>query len=375
MPPLLREENRVLDLEGLLDEEQADRVTIKISRKLLAQLRDNGIPGDDLPCQADLVPMPRLIYKHMLAHLVRLAQGWVFEGQPLPPALLNLLERRPIPELEPLNRCIRQAPGTEAAELTAFLLQADGVGLSLQGPPGTGKTTVTAEVITALVGKGRRVAVSSTTNEAINHVLRRVQACLDGNGSKATVVKASSSTSHRSDQQALAGTRAQALKEADLPEAPAVLGGTVFTLVKEAYDDTPFDLLVIDEAGQLSLSNLLFMGRVARNILLVGDQQQLSQPNRADHPGDSGLSCIDYVMAGHAVVPADRGVFLATSWRMPPPLTQVVSELFYDGQLQAASGNHANQVLWDGQDQGLLFEAVEHSGNSTSSDEEVERIA
>jgi uncharacterized protein len=133
--------------------------------------------------------------------------------------------------------------------------------------------------------------------------------------------------------------------------------------------------LVIDEAGQVSLSNLLYMSKSARNILLVGDQQQLSQPTRADHPGESGLSCLDYVMQEHAVVPADRGVFLATSWRMPPGLTAVVSELFYDGQLQAAEGNDANRVIWEGQQQGLCFEAVEHHGNSTISDEEVEHIA
>jgi len=145
--------------------------------------------------------------------------------------------------------------------------------------------------------------------------------------------------------------------------------------VKEAYDEAPFDLLVIDEAGQVSLSNLLYMSRVARNILLVGDQQQLSQPNRAEHPGDSGMSCLDYVMQEHAVVPADRGVFLATSWRMPPALTEMVSELFYEGQLQAASCNTANQVHWDGPKQGIVFEAVPHSGNSTLSEEEVEHIA
>jgi uncharacterized protein len=80
-------------------------------------------------------------------------------------------------------------------------------------------------------------------------------------------------------------------------------------------------------------------------------------------------------MQDHAVVPADRGVFLATSWRMPPPLTEMVSELFYEGQLQAASCNRANQVNWDGPKQGLVFEAVPHSGNSTLSEEEVEHIA
>ena len=384
--PLLRDGERLQPLEhltladgkawsaeGQLKEDKPDEVTLKATGAALAKAVN--LSGEQLPADADLVPLPKLIYQSMLKDLVRLAQGWVFERQPLPPAFLHLLERRAIPELVELNQRIRQAPGTEAAELTAFLLQADGVGLSLQGPPGTGKTTVTGELIAALVAAGQRVAVSSNSNAAINHVLKKAQGCLDARGCDALVVKASSTSSHISDGKALVGSRAQALKEADLPNAPAVLGGTVFTLVKEAHDGAPFDLLVIDEAGQVSLSNLLVMSRVARNILLVGDQQQLSQPSRADHPGESGLSCLDYVMQDRAVVPADRGVFLATSWRMPPGLTEVVSDLFYEGQLQAAAGNTANQVNWDGQAQGLMFEPVEHSGNATASEEEVEHIA
>lgn len=372
---LLREGNKALEIEGLLDGDYPDQVTLKISHKLLAQLKEAGLPGGDLPRHADLVPLPKQIYKHMLKHLVRIAQGWVFERKPLAPALLHLLERRPIPALVELNQRLRRAPATAATELATFLKQADGLGLSLQGPPGTGKTTVTGELIAQLVASGQRVAVSSTTNEAINNLLKRTQECLDVRGSNALVVKASSSTGHKADVKSLGGTRVQALKEADLPEKPAVFGATVYTLVKDTYDGTPFDLLVIDEAGQVSLSNLLYMGRVARNILLVGDQQQLSQPNRAAHPEDSGLSCLDFVMQDHAVVPMDQGVFLATSWRMPPSLTAVVSELFYDGELQAAEANSANRVLWSRQQQGLLYEAVIHHGNGTVSDEEVEQIA
>jgi len=107
----------------------------------------------------------------------------------------------------------------------------------------------------------------------------------------------------------------------------------------------------------------------------VGDQQQLSQPNRAKHPGDSGLSCLDYGMDGQPVVPPERGVFLATSWRMPPVLTDLVSQLFYQGELQGSAENAANRVHWDGLEQGLLFQPVEHEGNGSASDEEVEAIA
>ncbi|MEC7737855.1 MAG: TM0106 family RecB-like putative nuclease [Cyanobacteriota bacterium] len=359
--------------EGLLDEVNADQITLKVTQDALANAV--GLESSGLPSQADLVPFPKAIYTFMLKHLVRLAQGWVFERKSLPRALLHLLQRQPVPELVQVNAAIRREPDATAELIERFLQKADGICLSLQGPPGTGKSTVTGELIAQLVEAGQHVAVSSNTNEAINNLLLKVQDRLDARSSSSLVVKVVSSYSEKADVKALAGSRAQALQEKNLSSIPAVLGGTIFTFVKEAYDETPFDLLVIDEAGQVSLSNLLYMSRIARNILLVGDQQQLSQPNRAAHPEDSGLSCLDYVMAKEPVVPSDRGVFLATSWRMPPALTQVVSNLFYEGKLQAAAANSANQVDWSGQGQGLLFESVHHSGNSTDSEEEVERIA
>jgi superfamily I DNA and/or RNA helicase len=134
----------------------------------------------------------------------------------------------------------------------------------------------------------------------------------------------------------------------------------------------------------MSLANLLVMARCAKTILLVGDQQQLAQPSQADHPGESGLSCLEYLMQVAHVVPAERGVFLATSWRMEPSLTAMVSELFYDSRLQANTANAVNAISWrqpfisaSGQpmaSQGLLFEPVHHSGCSVVCEAEIERI-
>ena len=46
--------------------------------------------------------------------------------------------------------------------------------------------------------------------------------------------------------------------------------------------DTPF----VDEAGQLSLANVLAVAGAARNLVLLGDPQQLAQPSQATHlPG------------------------------------------------------------------------------------------
>ena len=370
---LRKSKKKVFDLEGVLDENHPNRITLKLSTRKLNELKRLGTSA--MPRYCDLILMPKQIYKRMLGNLVRQAQGWVDERKPLPAAMQHLLERRSIPALISLNAQVREQPSRTSSLLQEFLATAEGVTFSLQGPPGTGKTTVTADLIARLVQQGKRVAVSSQGHEAINSLLHGVESQLNSSSLEALVIKLSSSISESADQKFFSGTSVQALQENAIHSEPKVLGATVFSLVKETFCDAPFDLLVIDEAGQVSLSNLLYMSQCARNILLVGDQQQLSQPNRAKHPDNSGLSCLDYVMSGEPVVPPDQGVFLASSWRMPPMLTEIVSELFYRSELQPVLANADNKVFWRGLEQGLIFESVEHSNKGSLSDEEVEWIA
>ena len=72
-----------------------------------------------------------------------------------------------------------------------------------------------------------------------------------------------------------------------------------------------FDVLVIDEAGQMSMANLMVMARCAKSILLVGDHQQLSQPSEAKHLWGAGLSTLEYWLNEQKVVPDDLGIFLS----------------------------------------------------------------
>ncbi|MCP9943028.1 MULTISPECIES: TM0106 family RecB-like putative nuclease [Synechococcales] len=359
-----------IPLAAKLDEETGT-VVLTLPDSIQQTRLQSGRPVT-IPEQTDLILFPPDISQHLRPHLAVQAQRWV-EGKDLPAAMLHLLERRRMPELEPINERTRHNPAGTAADLAAFFADADGVALSLQGPPGTGKTTVTAELIARLSAQGQRIAVSSNSHPAINHLLKQCQKAVDRRGGTAMVVKCTGSSARPDDESNFGGTAVSCALQKQLRPDMAVVGGTAYVFAK--HDADPFDLLVIDEAGQVSLANLLAMARCARNILVVGDQQQLSQPTRAAHPEDSGLSCLDYMMADHAVVPADRGVFLATSWRMPPALTAVVSELFYEEQLQATFANEANRILWNAQPQGLIFQPVEHKGNSTGSDEEVEYIA
>ena len=83
-------------------------------------------------------------------------------------------------------------------------------------------------------------------------------------------------------------------------------------------------------------------------MVLLGDPQQLAQPSQAVHPGESGASALEHLLDGHATIPPERGVFLDRSYRMHPDLTAFVSDLAYEGRLEAAPGRERVAVLGEG---------------------------
>ena len=77
---------------------------------------------------------------------------------------------------------------------------------------------------------------------------------------------------------------------ADLESGEAnVVGGTAWLWSREDYAGT-VDVLFVDEAGQMSLANVLAMSPCARNLVLLGDPQQLEQPQKGSHPEGTDVS-------------------------------------------------------------------------------------
>jgi len=140
------------------------------------------------------------------------------------------------------------------------------------------------------------------------------------------------------------------------------------------------DYLFIDEAGQVSLANVVAMGTCARNIVLVGDQMQLSQPIQGTHPGDSGRSALEFVLRDKATVPPERGIFLGITRRMHPDVCKFISDAVYEGRLEAEPGNATQRlVLVPGVDcalrtTGVSWVPVAHEDCSQKSTAEAERI-
>ncbi len=136
------------------------------------------------------------------------------------------------------------------------------------------------------------------------------------------------------------------------------------------------DVLFVDEAGQMSLANVLAVSQAADSVVLLGDPQQLDQPQKATHPDGVGISALEHMLGGAETMPEERGIFLPITWRMSPAITAFTSELFYEGKLQAKPGLE-NQVLtgtgaYDGSR--LWLVPVEHDGNQNASVEEVDAV-
>jgi uncharacterized protein len=108
---------------------------------------------------------------------------------------------------------------------------------------------------------------------------------------------------------------------------------------------------------------------------------QLSQPTKGVHPGESGLSTLDYLLQGKATIPDDMGIFLATTWRMRPELCNFISEAIYEGRLKpepltqnryVIAGVTGSRLIEKAN--GLFFMPVLHEGNTLGSEEEVAAI-
>ncbi len=231
-------------------------------------------------------------------------------------------------------------------------LALDGEVLAIQGPPGSGKTTAAAALIRKLLDAGKKVGVAANSHAVIGNLLKAVgrpalQKCDESQHCGAPGVAWSADN----------GFVTRALADGDAQ----LVGGTAWFWTR-ADVTAAVDVLVVDEAGQFSLANAVAVARGARSMVLLGDPQQLPQPTQAVHPGESGASALEHLLEGHATIPTERGVFLDHSYRMHPSLTAFVSELAYEGRLEAAAGRERVAVLGEGPlaGSGLRAHMVDH---------------
>jgi len=248
----------------------------------------------------------------------------------------------------------------------------------IQGPPGAGKTYTASHVILALLKAGKRIGVSSNSHKAIVNLLQAVEKDAKTVGFTFKGVKKSDPNE---PSQLVNGECIQDIKDKKgvINAGAQLVAGTAWLFADQALDQQ-LDYLFVDEAGQVALGMLIPMATSAKNIVLLGDQMQLSQPVEGIHPGSSGDSVLDYLLQGESTIAPERGIFLEKTWRMHPEICYFISDAIYNGRLNAHPKTSKRFLILNDQADpalqsfGIHFEALEHEGCSQDSDEEAVRV-
>ncbi|SER86932.1 uncharacterized protein SAMN05216188_116194 [Lentzea xinjiangensis] len=281
--------------------------------------------------------------------------------------LLPLLPRNPGIDLllrTPPAQPLPQHPDVVQAVIKA-VDQLDGGTLAVQGPPGAGKTYLATKLVKHLIDQGKTVAVTSTSHKAVENVLGSV----DPGIPMAKRPKGKPEEDVPWDQPKDNGALARWREEH--PRGHLV-GGTAWTFANAAIKARPFDVMIIDEAGQFALADAVAVATAARNLVLLGDPQQLPQVVQGVHPPGSDASALGHLLGDADVIPPHLGYFLAETRRMHPAVCKPVSELSYAGLLRSHE-SAANRRI-DGVEPGIYLREVDHRHNITSSVEEADAV-
>jgi uncharacterized protein len=247
--------------------------------------------------------------------------------------------------------------------------------MPIQGPPGTGKTYSGADQILALIGQGRTVGITANSHAVICNFIDEVfkHAAASNLAAPKIGQKAEKDNPflHPDAARLEYPKLVSGLADGELNLA----AGTTWMWSRPEFQGS-VDTLFVDEAGQMSLANVMSIAGAARNVILLGDPQQLAQPSQAAHPPGSGVSALEHILGDRATMPADAGLLLDKTWRMHPDLCRFTSETFYDSKLIGVDGLELQEILADPpiSGAGLSIIEVPHEGNSNASPEEATAV-
>lgn len=328
-----------------------------------------------LPARLSLVLFDYIPAKKIEESIISTTISYLQSGR-LRPCLNNILDRtRPYLKIDGKQDLSQWGKSTvESAQMIASNL--DEGSLCIQGPPGTGKTFVASRLIAQLVKKGNRVGVTSNSHKAINNLLEATVDHMHKEQVAGKVIRIDRGIDPLYDNERIHVVSTAA--KATFNSNDKIYAGTAWAFSSPIFSDM-LDYLFIDESGQVSLANVVAMSQSTNNIIFMGDQMQLSQPTQGVHPGQSGLSCLDYLLGDIPTVPSDRGLLLPTSYRLHPTICQFVSQKFYEGRLLPQNGNDKRMIIPKNpshliKPSGIHYVPLRHQGNEQSSDEEANII-
>ncbi|MYB88904.1 MAG: TM0106 family RecB-like putative nuclease, partial [Proteobacteria bacterium] len=219
----------------------------------------------------------------------------------------ELLQRR-IPRIrgKTAGQPIISLPRTQA-KIVQAVSRLDHSYLFIQGPPGSGKTYVSAHVIVELLKDGKKIGITSNSHKAIHNLLAQVTSIAEHEQLRFRGVKKATRGADETffeDASIVNETRTE-----DINLRASLFAGTAW-LFSHVHLQGQLDYLFIDEAGQVPMANVMAMAMSTKNVILAGDRMQLAQPVQGIHPGESGLSVLEFLLGERSTVAPERGIFL-----------------------------------------------------------------
>jgi predicted RecB family nuclease len=296
-----------------------------------------GVKRADEPVPAALIPPEPIPTWTQRDSILRFAKN-----QADYPALVEILERRPP---------------------TRYLF--------VQGPPGSGKTYRGARLALEWMQRGERVGVTALSHKAIHKFLEEVEDAAAEAGVSFRGKKKCGDEPGTQFESRRGFVENEDDNDAMLDPELQLVAGTSWLFAREELDRT-IDTLFVDEAGQFALADTLAVGTAARELVLLGDPNQLPQVTQGSHPPGAGVSVLAHLLGEDETVRPGMGEFLAETWRLRPEVCAFVSEVFYEGRLEPAPVAFGRSLALGN---GLRFLPVEHESHRQAAPEEAEAIA
>lgn len=194
----------------------------------------------------------------------------------------------------------------------------------IQGPPGTGKTLMLAHLARLLVADGRRVFVTALTHRAIHNALNKIPkvdsaipVCKIGEG-------------RHIDDLDVPNFETFASSRFGENSGGYVIGATPFALQSRRLSGVEFDVVLFDEASQITLP-LAIMGMLAGSkYIFIGDENQLPPVTTFSAEAATQISIFNY-LSGHG-----NETMLNVTYRLNDVLTDWPSRTFYRNELKAS---------------------------------------
>jgi DNA replication ATP-dependent helicase Dna2 len=243
----------------------------------------------------------------------------IFEGKILPDIPLNQLKKgKELATDTKLNSTQKEAFAKAYATNNYFLIQ---------GPPGSGKTWLLAHLAHQFAIEGKKVLIIAPTHTAINNALQKCSTLTQyphiikvGKSNQKEGLNYDGSTARNTPDFRNTGYSNNS--------RGIIIGATCYSPHTRKLEFMDWDVIIIDEAGQLSIPLAIAAMVKGSKYIFIGDHKQLPPIIAEDHPDEVFQKSIFEHL--HQF---DPGIMLNITYRMNKWINDFPSRQFYNGQL------------------------------------------